>query len=238
MNCWGAPLRVHPDRDSDISLVDRTLRVFEIYDSIQGESTLAGMPCTFIRLAGCPLYCGYCDTPKAIPIDSGQVMSIASIIERVKQAGRPLVLVTGGEPMAQRHLNELLTTLMSLGCMVQLETAGAYLIEHLPIGVQRIVDIKTPGSGEVERNRLENLSQLRAGDELKFVLTGRSDYEWSRNFIRQHQLGQGDVPVLFSPCWGLVSADQLCSWVLDDHLPVRVQMQMHKVIWGAEAEGV
>ncbi len=227
-----------PDRATDISIAGLTLRVFEIYDSIQGESTLAGTPCTFIRLAGCPLRCSYCDTPKAIPVDSGESMSIAAIVERVEQAGRPLVLVTGGEPMAQRHLNELLTALMDTGVIVQLETAGAYVIDSVPAGVHRIVDIKTPGSGEADRNRLENLQLLSPGDELKFVLTSRSDYEWSRDFIRQYRLGQGAVPLLFSPCWGMISAEHLCSWVLEDHLPVRLQMQMHKVIWGAEADGV
>jgi len=214
------------------------LRVYEIYDSIQGESTLAGMACTLIRLAGCPLRCTYCDTPRAIPTDSGHSMAIDAMIRQVVASDRPLVLLTGGEPLSQRHSIELLTRLLALDCMVQLETAGAYSVKEVPVGVRRIIDIKTPGSGEVERNCIENLACLTAGDEIKFVLTGRSDYVWARNFIREHQLDRGDIPLLFSPAWGQIVPGDLCAWVLKDHLPVRMQMQMHKAIWGSEAEGV
>jgi len=214
------------------------LRIFEIYDSIQGESTLAGMPCTLVRLAGCPLRCSYCDTPQAIPTDSGQRMAVEDIITQVASSNRPLVLVTGGEPLAQRYCIELLKGLSGLNCLVQLETAGAYSVGSVPAGIRRIIDIKTPGSGEVERNCMQNLDLLTAGDEIKFVLTGRSDYEWASDFIQKHKLGAGDVPVLFSPAWSDLQASDLCAWVLEDHLPVRVQMQMHKTIWGAEAEGV
>ncbi len=209
-----------------------------MYDSIQGESTLAGMPCTLVRLAGCPLRCHYCDTPQAIPTDSGQWMAVEDIVGKVAVSHRPLVLVTGGEPLAQRYTIELLAALSELDCMVQLETAGAYSVQGVPAGIRRIVDVKTPGSGEVERNCMQNLDLLSAGDEIKFVLTGRDDYEWAREFIQQHHLGVGDVPVLFSPAWGDVAARDLCAWVLQDHLPVRVQVQMHKTIWGPEAEGV
>jgi len=196
------------------------------------------MPCTLIRLAGCPLRCTYCDTPQAIPVDSGNWMAVDAVIEQIRQTQRPLVLVTGGEPLAQRYTLELLKELTRLGCMVQLETAGTYSIEYVPAGIRRIVDIKTPGSGEVERNCIKNLDLLTAGDEVKFVLTGRSDYEWARGFIQTHGLGTGDVPVLFSPSWDDLSASDLSAWVLADHLPVRVQVQMHKTIWGPEAEGV
>jgi len=165
-------------------------------------------------------------------------MAIDEIIRQVATANRPLVLVTGGEPLAQHHTIELLAQLLALGCIVQLETAGAYSVKAVPAGVRRIVDIKTPGSGEMVRNDIENLALLRDGDEIKFVLTGRNDYEWARDFIHTHQLGEGDVPVLFSPAWGDIAASDLCAWVLEDHLPVRVQVQMHKAIWGAEAEGV
>jgi len=165
-------------------------------------------------------------------------MDIDEIIRSVAASNRPLVLVTGGEPLAQRYTIELLAALSELDCMVQLETAGAYSIEHVPAGIRRIVDIKTPGSGEVERNCLQNLQLLAAGDEIKFVLTGRLDYEWARDFIQRHRLGLNDAPVLFSPAWGDVAASDVCAWVLEDHLPVRVQVQMHKTIWGAEAEGV
>jgi len=196
------------------------------------------MPCTLIRLAGCPLRCAYCDTPQAIPTDSGNWMDIDAIIEQIRQTQRPLVLVTGGEPLAQRYTVELLKALSGLDCIVQLETAGTYSIEHVPAGIRRIVDIKTPGSGEVERNCMKNLDLLTAGDEVKFVLTGRSDYEWARDFIQMHCMGGGDVPVLFSPSWDDLTASDLSAWVLADHLPVRVQVQMHKTIWGPEAEGV
>jgi len=196
------------------------------------------MACTFIRLAGCPLRCTYCDTPQAIPTDSGSWMPIADILSQVRQRNRPLVLVTGGEPLAQRQCPELLSGLLALGCEVQLETSGAYLLGGVPAGVRKIVDLKTPGSGEVERNRLENIPQLCAGDEIKIVLTDRADYEWARDMICQHQLGRNDVPVLLSAAWGELMAVQLCQWMLDDRLPARLQMQLHKVIWGAEATGV
>lgn len=209
-----------------------------MYDSIQGESTLAGLPCTFIRLAGCPLRCTYCDTPKAIPTDSGDWTNIADIIRHVVEKNRPLVLVTGGEPLAQRHCITLLKRLSELDCFVQLETSGAYPVHHVPTGIRRIVDLKTPGSGEEQRNHLANLKQLVAGDEIKLVITSRLDYEWARDCIIEHQLGLSDVPVLLSPAWGDVAAAELCEWLLQDNLPVRMQMQMHKVIWGSKAEGV
>jgi len=196
------------------------------------------MPCTLVRLAGCPLRCHYCDTPHAIPTDSGHAMSIDDVLAQVAATNRPLVLVTGGEPLAQRHCITLLQRLSELDCIVQLETAGVYAVDAVPAGIRRIVDIKTPGSGEAERNCLANLQYLKAGDEIKFVLAEPADYAWARDFIRQYDLGRGDVPVLLSPAWGQVAAKDLCEWVLADHLPVRVQVQLHKTIWGAEAEGV
>ena len=196
------------------------------------------MPCTFIRLAGCPLRCSYCDTTQAIPTDSGAWHAIDQIIDDVKQRNRPLVLVTGGEPLAQRNCNVLLQRLLALGIKVQLETSGAYSIAGVPEGVHRIIDVKTPDSGEVERNQLQNMSQLRAEDELKFVICSRADYEWSRDFIVAHQLESAGIPILFSTAWAELSAQQLCAWILEDHLPVRLHMQLHKVIWGAEASGV
>ncbi len=196
------------------------------------------MPCTFIRLAGCPLRCTYCDTLKAIPTDSGSLIAIDDLVQHVSNQNRPLVLVTGGEPLAQRHCIELLTRLSQLDCSVQLETSGAYSVQNVPAGIRRIIDIKTPGSGEVERNHLQNLQYLAAGDEIKFILTGRDDYEWARDFILEHKLGLGDVPVLLSPAWGDVATSALCEWLLEDALPARLQIQMHKVIWGSESEGV
>ena len=181
--------------------------------------------------------CSYCDTTQAIPTDSGSWMDIDAIVEDVQQRGRPLVLVTGGEPLAQRNCSELLTRLLGLGIQVQLETSGAYSVADLPDGVHRIVDVKTPASGEVERNRIENLKQLNASDEIKFVICSRSDYEWSREFIRSHMLGS-DAVVLLSAAWGELSSQDLCAWMLEDQLPARLQVQLHKVIWGAEASGV
>jgi len=165
-------------------------------------------------------------------------MAIDDIIEQVAIKQRPLVLVTGGEPLAQQHCIDLLSRLSKLDCFVQLETSGAYPVQDVPVGVRRIVDIKTPGSGEVERNHLQNLEHLVAGDEIKLVLTGRSDYEWARDMIGKHQLGLNDVPVLLSPAWGDLAAAELCEWILADQLPARLQVQMHKVIWGSKAEGV
>jgi len=209
-----------------------------MYDAIQGESTLAGMPCTLIRLAGCPLHCSYCDTPAAIPMNSGQMMLISDIVERVRQAGRPLVLVTGGEPLAQKSCIPLLEALTDLPAIIQLETSGALDISAVPPFVHRIIDIKTPGSGEAARNREENIHHLRGGDELKFVLTSREDYQWSLDFIHEHRLGELGLPMLFSPCWGMLEPRDLADWLLRDNPPVRLQLQQHKSIWGAETSGV
>jgi 7-carboxy-7-deazaguanine synthase len=196
------------------------------------------MRCTFVRLAGCPLNCAYCDTPQAIPRDSGDWMPIKTILDQVKQFANPLTLVTGGEPLAQRDCINLLEQLTKLDGIVQLETSGALPIARVPAAVRRIVDIKTPDSGESNRNLLQNLPLLKAGDELKFVICSRSDYEWSRQFVQHHGLGLNDIPVLFSATWGHLQARDLCQWILEDHLPVRMQVQLHKVIWGVEATGV
>ncbi len=199
---------------------------------------MAGMPCTFIRLAGCPLRCHYCDTPQAIPVGSGETMSIADILAVVEAHGRPLVLVTGGEPLAQKRCIDLLQALVARPCIVQLETSGAYLMDQVPAAVHRIVDMKSPDSGEVERNRIENLALLRACDEVKFVLCSRSDYEWAKDFIRRHALEASPATLLFSPAYGELEAAALCAWILQDRLQVRMQLQLHKYIWDAEATGV
>ncbi|GAV20931.1 7-carboxy-7-deazaguanine synthase [Mariprofundus micogutta] len=161
-----------------------------------------------------------------------------AIIAEVKRQGRPLVLVTGGEPLAQKQCIELLKELGKLDCIVQLETSGAYLIDQVPESVHRIVDIKTPGSLEVERNRLENLALLTANDELKFVITSRDDYEWVRQFIVEYNLAACEATLLMSPAYGSVAGSDLCAWMLEDRLPARMQLQLHKVIWGAQATGV
>ncbi|RMH60426.1 MAG: radical SAM protein [Zetaproteobacteria bacterium] len=213
------------------------LRILEIYDSIQGESSLAGTPCTLVRLAGCPLRCDYCDTPQGLAKDSGAPMSVDAIVERVRASMRPLVLVTGGEPMAQRALPELLKALSALPAIVQLETSGAYDICSIEPPVRRILDVKTPASGESARNKWSNLENLRSGDEVKFVLCDERDYAWSRDIVRQ-RLRASPATILFSPCWGRLEPHQLAEWILRDHLEVRLQLQLHKYIWGSEATGV
>ncbi|MDQ6965053.1 MAG: radical SAM protein [Mariprofundales bacterium] len=220
------------------------LRIFEIYSSIQGESTLAGTPCTLVRLAGCPLRCHYCDTPAALSARSGQQQTVAEICEQVRQHNQPLVLVTGGEPLSQPACIPLLKGLLAVTSSLQLETSGSIDIAPIPIGVRRIVDIKTPGSGEVEHNLSGNLQQLRRGDELKFVITSREDYLWSVAYIKQHHLTALDIPLLISPAYNhaaegaALAIQKVAEWIVNDHLPLRLQPQLHKWIWGAEASGV
>lgn len=213
------------------------LNIHEIYTSVQGESTLVGMPCTFIRLAGCPLRCSYCDTLHAIPFDSGKAMSISDIVAHVKALSNPLVLVTGGEPLAQKNCIDLLQKLCDVIPVVQLETSGALDTTSVPKAVRKIIDVKTPASGEVKRNRWSNFSHLEPHDEIKFVLSNREDYEWARDIV-QKTFHDVSVTLLFSPCWEALSPADLCAWILEDHLPVRLQVQMHKVIWGADKTGV
>lgn len=205
---------------------------------MQGESTLAGVPCTFIRLAGCPLDCNWCDTPQAIPLRSGEEMSLQEIVEKVRAFGHPLVLVTGGEPLAQKNCILLLQALKEVADTVQLETAGVLDISKVPDGISIIMDIKTPSSGEEKRNRWKNLKHLKAGDELKFVIADRNDYEWIRQVFTEHQLAQTAIPLLASPAWEKMDPAQLVAWILEDRLPFRLQLQQHKYIWGAEATGV
>lgn len=213
------------------------INIHEIYQSIQGESTLVGMPCTFVRLAGCPLRCTYCDTLQAIPFDSGKGMAIADVVVQVLAWDNPLVLVTGGEPLAQKSCIELLQKLLATGVIVQLETSGALDVRTVPDAVRKVLDIKTPGSGEEKRNRWENLQYLHSHDEIKFVLTNEADYAWAKRVIDE-RLQDTSATILLSPCWGSLNPEDLCAWVLRDKLPVRMQLQMHKVIWGAEKTGV
>ncbi|MDQ6955515.1 MAG: radical SAM protein [Mariprofundaceae bacterium] len=213
------------------------INIHEIYQSIQGESTLAGVPCTFIRLAGCPLRCTYCDTLQAIPFDSGSAMGMDDVLTQVAIWESPLVLVTGGEPLVQKNCLLLLQKLLDTGVTVQLETSGALSIKSVPVAVRKIMDIKTPGSGEEQRNHWQNIQHLHAHDEIKFVLKDQLDYEWCRQIIHE-RLKDTSATILLSPCWGQLNAEDLCAWILQDKLPVRMQLQMHKVIWGAEKTGV
>jgi len=204
---------------------------------VQGESTLAGMPCTFIRLAGCPLNCVYCDTPQAIPLDSGEQQTFDAILSQAQAHLTPLVLVTGGEPLAQKNCIPLLSALLPIYEFVQLETAGAYDISNVPEDVSIILDIKTPGSGECDRNRWQNMKNLRKNTEIKFVLTNESDYQWAKEIISQYDLA-AQCTILMSCTWGSLDPKDLAEWIVADQLPVRLQLQLHKYIWGAEVSGV
>jgi 7-carboxy-7-deazaguanine synthase len=211
------------------------LRVNEIFHSIQGESTHAGRPCVFVRLTGCNLRCGWCDT--AYAFHEGQSFTVDDVVQRVTSYGCPLVEVTGGEPLLQPESIGLLQALVERGLEVLLETGGSLPIDDVPAGVRRIVDVKCPGSGESGRNRWENLDQLRSGDELKFVIAGREDYEWAAACVRDRSLSER-APVLFSAVHEGLPSGQLAEWVIADRLPVRVQIQMHKVLWPLASRGV
>lgn len=205
------------------------LKITEIFLSVQGESSSVGWPTVFVRLTGCPLRCHYCDT--AYAFHGGQWMELDAIIDTVAQYGARHVCVTGGEPLAQKNCFPLLQRLCDAGHEVSLETSGALDITAVDPRVRRIVDIKTPASGEEARNRRENLDVLRPHDEIKFVICNRADYEWAR--ARTVEL---DLPrrctVLFSPSQDQLSPAELVQWLLDDRLPVRFQLQLHKVLWG------
>lgn len=210
-----------------------TLRVHEIYASVQGESTHAGRPCVFIRLTGCPLRCTWCDTTYAFK--GGERRSIAEIVTEAQSFGVPLVELTGGEPLAQKLAIPLLKQLCDAFEEVLLETAGSEPIEAVDPRVKRIVDLKAPGSGELEKNRWENLADLRDGDELKIVIADRTDYEWACAVLDEHR---PKVPVHFSPVHGQLDPAQLVDWILEDRIPARLQLQQHKYIWDPEARGV
>jgi 7-carboxy-7-deazaguanine synthase len=211
----------------------KRLRITEIFRSLQGEGRTVGCPTVFIRLTGCPLRCGYCDTTYAF--SGGEWLDLHEILQRVADLHATYVCVTGGEPLAQKGVGELLTALCDAGYQVSLETSGALDIAEVEPRVSRVMDIKTPGSGEVERNLRSNLSHLNANDQIKFVITDEQDYAWCRALLKEHQLDQ-TCEVLFSPVHGSLDAAQLAEWVLRDRLPVRFQLQMHKLLWG-EAPG-
>ncbi len=210
------------------SALTTTLRITEIFHSLQGESSRVGLPTVFIRLTGCPLRCGYCDTSYAFT--GGESMPIGTILEQVAHFNTPYICVTGGEPLAQKNCLILLSALCDAGYSVSLETSGALPIESVDARVARIVDIKTPGSGEVEKNHWANLTALQTGDEVKFVLCDEADYEWAKAILHEHRLDQ-TCTVLFSPVHGSVNPTQLAEWILRDQLPVRMQVQLHKYLW-------
>ncbi len=206
-----------------------SLKISEIFFSLQGETTRAGLPTVFVRLTGCPLRCVWCDTEHAF--SGGSVLALQAILDQVAQYGARHVCVTGGEPLAQKNCLPLLTALCDAGYDVSLETSGALDISGVDPRVARIVDLKAPGSGESERNHWQNLERLTAHDELKFVLKDRTDYEWARAVIRERQL-DAKCPILISPVQGEIEPGELAEWVLADRLPVRFQLQLHKLLWG------
>jgi len=207
------------------------LKITEVFRSLQGESELAGLPTVFVRLTGCPLRCHYCDT--AYAFSGGQWMSLDQILERVAALGTRHVCVTGGEPLAQGNCLALLTRLCDAGHVVSLETSGALPLDGVDARVIKVVDVKTPGSGEVHRNRYTDLQQLLPHDQVKFVLCDRADYEWARDCVRERNLSARNT-VLFSPSWEQLSPRELADWILADGLEVRLQLQLHKLLWGVE----
>ncbi len=205
------------------------LKLTEIFLSLQGESTLVGWPTVFVRLTGCPLRCQYCDT--AYAFYGGEWQTQAQVLEQVAAYGVRHVCVTGGEPLAQKACLPLLSALCDAGYVVSLETSGAIDISAVDPRVIRVVDIKTPGSNEVTRNRWDNLILLMEQDQIKFVLCSREDYDWAKGILEQYGL-PARCTVLFSPSHGQVDATALADWIVADRLPVRMQLQLHKILWG------
>jgi 7-carboxy-7-deazaguanine synthase len=214
----------------------RTLRVNEIFHSIQGESTFAGRACSFVRLMGCPLRCTYCDTEYAF--HEGQTRTFEEIFATLESYGTKLVELTGGEPLAQKHSVAFLEEACARGYELMLETSGAFPILNVPAGVKIILDIKTPGSGEMKRNHWDNLGNLKPGvDEIKFVVTSREDFDFACEVSRSRRLFDRHV-VLLSPSHQQVAPKDLVEWMLESRLPFRFQVQLHKYVWGAEVRGV
>ena len=207
------------------------LRITEIFFSLQGESATVGYPTVFVRLTGCPLRCQYCDTEYAFK--GGEWMALPGILEKVASYDTRYVTVTGGEPLAQPDCISLLQQLCDAGYQVSLETSGALDMSAVDPRVIKVMDLKTPGSGEVERNHYENIPALQPHDEVKFVICNRGDYDWSVDMLRQYDLAQR-CAVLFSPSKGELEATELANWILQDQLPVRMQIQLHKYLWGDE----
>jgi 7-carboxy-7-deazaguanine synthase len=217
-------------------LAVQKLTVNEIYQSVQGESTWAGLPCVFVRLTFCDLRCTYCDTEYAFY--EGNKMTLEEIVDKVRDFGCPLVEVTGGEPLLQPNCVPLLARLCDAGFTVLLETSGSHDIAPVDARVHRIMDLKTPSSGECGRNLYSNIAHLTERDEVKFVVGSREDYEWTREKMREHDLAAKVRAVLLSPVFGKISPSDIVAWMLEDKLPARFQLQMHKFIWEPRARGV
>jgi 7-carboxy-7-deazaguanine synthase len=213
------------------------MRITEIYASVQGETAYAGLPCTLVRTTGCDLRCSYCDT--AYAFHGGRDMTIEEVAAEVERLGAPLVLLTGGEPMLQREIAALAELLLAGGRRVMIETSGAHAVDALPPEVVRIVDVKTPGSGESHRVRWDVLAGLRPQDAIKFVLADEADYRWATEVIRSRGLaGAGKPELLLSPVHGQLDPRQLVAWMLRDKVPARLNLQLHKYIWGPDVAGV
>ncbi len=208
------------------------LKIYEIFYSLQGESSRVGLPTVFVRLTGCPMRCNYCDT--AYAFSGGQNMVLEDIMTKVRAYGAKYVTVTGGEPLAQKECHNLLKILCDAGYSVSLETGGGIDIAMVDKRVSVILDIKTPGSDEEKNMKWENLAHLQAKDEIKFVLCGRSDYDWAKAKIAELSLEE-KCPIVFSPSYSELSPADLAAWVLADQLSVRVQVQLHKILWGEKA---
>ncbi len=213
-----------------------SLVVHEIYASVQGESTFAGLACAFVRTTGCNLRCVWCDTPQAF--HGGTRMRRAEVLERALALGTPLVELTGGEPLLQPAVFPLVSELCDAGRTVLVETSGEADVSRVDPRVHKIMDLKAPGSGESHRNRWSNLEHIRPRDEIKFVLADRADYEWMRAVIREREIARRTPNLLASTVFGKLAARDLVRWVLEDSLPVRVQLQMHKYVWSPDATGV
>lgn len=210
-------------------LANTVIKINEIFFSLQGESSRIGLPTVFIRLTGCPMRCNYCDT--AYAFNGGENLTIHAILAKVASYKTQYITVTGGEPLAQRECLDLLTTLCDSSYEVSLETGGALSIKDVDPRVKVILDIKTPGSGEVKNYHWPNLNYLKAKDEIKLVITDHEDYLWAKNTIQEKNL-LGNFDILFSPSFEQVKSQDLAEWILKDQLPVRLQLQLHKILWG------
>ena len=212
------------------------LTINEIFHSIQGESTYAGLPCVFVRLTACDLRCSWCDTPYAF--HEGRKVSLDEILARVDAYDCPLVEITGGEPLLQPGVYPLMDRLLATGRTVLLETGGHISLERVPAAVVKVMDVKCPGSGESAKNDWSNLDRLTRQDQVKFVILDRADYEFARDVVEGHDLASRLASVLFSPVHGRLDLKQLAEWMLADRVPARLQIQLHKYIWGADVRGV